>query len=466
MTPSSTDDAAWPRPLLVILTVGLAIRLALWVAFSGASPRIEDEQDYVRLAHSFYERGEYGYRPGVPTSLRPPLYPALVAGVYAVVGSENLHAVRLVQVVLSLVTCVLVYHLGRLTYSPRTGLWAAGMFAFYPSFLGYNNLILTEVLFMFWAVAGVLAVVWALRTGSFGGLAVAGVALALGALTRSILFPFAPFLTLFLLVAWRGSPARRVVAAFAFALPFAGVIAPWAARNMRVQQAFIPVDCMGGRNFMMGNYEHTPWYRSWDAISITGEREWIAVLRNRHPGDWSGKTQGQIDQLAMKEGVRFIRDNPGLTARRDLIKFFDFWGLERELVAGANAGFFGAIPAPVVAALGVVICGAYVFVLFAGVFGAALNPPDRRSHALFLLLIAFTCAVHTVVFAHSRYHLPVMPFVMVYAAAAVTGSGVWAARRRPGFWLAASFCVLVIAGWTWNALAGDLEKLRAIGLVS
>src|SRR5262249_37300511 len=151
-------------------------------------------------------------------------------------------------------------------YSTRTGLWAAGAFAFYPSFLGYNNLILTEVLFTFWTVAGVLALVWALRSGSFWGLAVAGGCLALRAPTRSILFPFAPILCLFLLAAWRGSVVRRVLAVLAFALPFAGVIAPWAIRNTRIHQTFIPIDCMGGRNFMMGNYEHTPLYRSWDAI--------------------------------------------------------------------------------------------------------------------------------------------------------------------------------------------------------
>jgi 4-amino-4-deoxy-L-arabinose transferase-like glycosyltransferase len=432
--------------------------VALWTAFAGVVPHIEDEKDYVRLAHSLYERGEYAYHPGVPTSLRPPLYPALMGTVYRVVGGEDFQAVRLVQALLSLVTCGLVFHLGRLTYSHRTGLWAAGAFAFYPSFLGYNNLLLTEVLFTFLTVGGVLCLVWSLRRRYFAALAVAGVTLALGALTRSILLPFAPIASLFLLAAWSGSLSRRVLAALVFALPFAAVIAPWAVRNTRVQQAFTPIDCMGGRNFMMGNYEHTPLYRSWDAISITGDREWIAVLQERHKDDGIGQTQGQIDKLAMKEAVRFVRENPGLTVHRDAVKFFDFWGLERELVAGADAGYFGPIPAVGVAGLCAFICGGYALVLFAGVFGAAIRPPDHRVHALFLLLIAFTCAVHTVVFAHSRYHLPIMPLVMVYASAAVTAPTT-RPTRRAAFWLAAGFCALVIVGWVWNAWAGDLEKL-------
>jgi hypothetical protein len=103
-----------------------------------------------------------------------------------------------------------------------------------------------------------------------------------------------------------------------------------------------------------------------------------------------------------------------------------------------------------------------VGVLFAGAFGAALVPStDRRLRLLLLLVIAFVCCVHTAVFAHSRYHLPVMPLVMVFAGA-VPGAGIWAHRRRPAFWLAAAFCGLVAAGWAWNAAAGDGGKLLAV----
>ncbi len=78
--------------------------------------------------------GEYGYRTRcIKFAAAATLPAALMAAVYTVVGSESLQAVRLVQIVLSLMTCVLVYYLGRLDLlEPRTGLWAAGVFAFYP----------------------------------------------------------------------------------------------------------------------------------------------------------------------------------------------------------------------------------------------------------------------------------------------------------------------------------------------
>jgi 4-amino-4-deoxy-L-arabinose transferase-like glycosyltransferase len=421
-----------------------------------------DEQDYVHLARHLVQHGEYAYEVNVPTSLRPPLYPALVAAVFAIAGVDNFQAVRLVQIVLGLATVVAVFRLGREVYSERVGLWAAGLACFYPSFVGTGNLLLTETLFIFLLTAGIGLVARALKRGEYLSLAAAGVVLGLGALTRSVLYPFAPVLGLFLFAAWGGSFLRRAAVVLAFVIPFVVVLAPWAIRNTAVHRTFIPIDCMGGRNFMMGNYEHTPLYRAWDAISIEGDRSWDAVLRAKHPelAMPGTVTQGQLDQIALKEGVRFVRENPGLTARRDVVKFFDFWGLERELVAGADRGYFGAIPRIGVLLLGLVVCGAYVLVLFTGAFGAAVVPPaDRRLHVLLLLVAGFICAIHTAVFAHSRYHLPVMPFMMIYAAAAVTGPGVWSARGRPAFWLAVAFCLIVLAGWAWNAAAGDLGKL-------
>jgi 4-amino-4-deoxy-L-arabinose transferase-like glycosyltransferase len=452
----------WPRALLLILSAGAALRLAAWLWFAPLPPHIDDEMAHVALATNIVHLGEYTFGPGRErTSLRPPLYPALVAATFAVFGDDSFQAVRMVQIVLSLLTCVVLYRMGRNLLSERAGLWCAGMFCFYPTAIGYCNLMLTETLFTLLLVAGIHVLSIGLTTSKLRPLAFAGLLLGLGALTRSILFPFAPVLAGFLLFAWRGGPARRLVAVGVFLATFAAVVAPWAIRNTMLQRTLTFVDCMGGRNFMMGNYEYTPLYRSWDAIAIVGDREWIHLVTERHP-EYRGATQGQLDKAAFKEATRFVLENPGLTAMRDSIKFFDFWGLERELIAGMSRGYFGEVPTVVTFALGGAICGIYVAILFAGIFGAVRRSQlDVRVHVLIVLVIGFVCAVHTVVFAHSRYHVPIMPFMMLFAASVVVD------RRRADwsrlrFALATALCMLVVAGWGWNALAGDASKLRQI----
>src|SRR5690606_29646785 len=182
----------------------------------------------------------------------------------------------------------------------------------------------------------------------------------------------------------------------------AAVLAPWTIRNSRLQETFITVDVMGGRNLMMGNYEHTPMLRAWDAISICGDRSWHHVLRSTTP-EAKGTTQGQLDKLAMKVGLKYMAEHPVQTAQRSLVKFINFWQLEREIIAGAKAGNFGAVSIPALLAMAALVVGGYVFVVMTGLFGIICAPPrDWRMHVLLLMTMGFVCGIHTLTFGHSR----------------------------------------------------------------
>src|SRR5262245_26684557 len=86
-------QSAIRNPLVLILVTGALLRLGLWAWFANEPIHIWDEKDYNPLAINLVEHGEFAFTPGTPTSLRPPLYPALVAGVYRLFGLENFAAV-------------------------------------------------------------------------------------------------------------------------------------------------------------------------------------------------------------------------------------------------------------------------------------------------------------------------------------------------------------------------------------
>ncbi len=447
--------------LLLILALAAGLRVTLWTCFQGQPLHIQDEQEYNRLACNLAEYGEYGFERGKPDSLRPPLYPAVVAGVYRLFGPENHQAVRLLQALLSLANVVLLYRLGSMLLPRPGGLWLAGLCAFYPSLLGYNNLLLSETLFTLLLSAFCTVFVGALQRASLPAVAGSAALLALAALTRSVVWLLPPVLAGFLLLAYRGGWRRRAWAALAFVVVFAAILAPWAIRNTRLQKTFIVVDVMGGRNFMMGNYRHTPLYRSWATIDLCQkEMSWIHEVRQTYPPQ-ERQTQGQIDKLALRQGLRFVADNPGLTLQRALVKFFDFWGLERELIAAADHDFFGHLPRPVLAVLALLVCGSYVLALFTALFGMILAPPaDRRAHWFLILVLAYVCALHTLSFGHSRYHIPLIPLVLVYSAAAAVG------RRKIGwqkegwrFGLACGLCAVFVGGWLCQIVAVDSDNL-------
>jgi 4-amino-4-deoxy-L-arabinose transferase-like glycosyltransferase len=439
------------HPLVWIILIGAIVRVALWIAWANWTPLINDDaRDYQNLAIRLATVGDYATSNGKPLSMRPPLYPAMLAGVYRAFGVENNDAATAIQAGIGLVTVLMVYRLAVITYDRQIAVWAAGFICFYPSLLGYANLLLSETLFTFFVVAFSWMVCEAIHRQSLATLAAAGVVLGLAALTRSILLLFTPFLAALVLLSWRGSWSRRFVAT---ALPlalFAAVIAPWAVRNTRLQQTLTLIDVMGGRNAMMGNYEFTPLERSWATISsVTGEKSWDSVLFREHGDVYLRATQGQRDKLALKHALHYMADHPGLTAQRSLVKFFNFWQLERLLVAAVQHGIFGDIPLAATLSLAAVICGAYAIVLFASVFGVCCAPPaDKWMHWFLIVSVLFPCVVHTLIFAHERYHLPTMPLLCIYAAAAIVRRrDVWSRRHSAGFIVATSFCVVLGLGW-------------------
>ncbi|MBI4524924.1 MAG: glycosyltransferase family 39 protein [Deltaproteobacteria bacterium] len=445
--------------LLAILVAGAVLRVALWRWFDGLPIRIWDEKEYNLLATNLVERGEYVYLPGRATSLRPPLYPAVVAGLYWLFGVENFPAIRFFQMGLSLLNVILLYRLGSEVFSCQTGLWLAGLFCFYPSMLGFNNLLLTEVLFTFLLCAACYTVVLFFNRESIRYLFLAGGLLGLASLTRSVLWLFPLILSGFLLLAPRAGIYRRLVGTILLVLAFSLTVAPWSIRNTRLEKTFITIDTMGGRNFMMGNYEYTPLYRAWDAISLEGNQAWHRVLASADSA-FPGMTQGQKDKRALQYGMRFVLDHPWVTLKRDLVKFIQFWGLERELIAGAGRGYFGKLPAPAMVLLTCIIFGSYTIAIISGVVGIVMAPPsDKRIHGFFLLVIAFVWAAHTLVFAHPRYHLPVIPLVLGYSANALTHAReIWRRRDRWSFWLAIGWSCLFVLAWVWEIAVVDFDR--------
>lgn len=456
VAPPSTAEpnARWlPPSLLAVLVIGLALRVLVAAWLHGEPLYVWDERDYDMLAVNLVRHAEFAFESGQPVAIRPPLYPVLVAIVYHLTGEHNFTAVRLLNAALGAFTVYIVFLLGRRIYEEKTAIAAAAICALYPSLVATSGLVLTETTFTLLLCLSCLAMARYLATGSWRWVVACGGLFALGALTRSVLWLFPAPLFIFLMIASPEPSLRRRFFHAAIAIAaFAAVLAPWAIRNTRLQKTFTAVDVMGGRNFMMGNYEYTPSDRPWAAISIGGDRAWYKLVRERFPNDAKDLTQGQLDKLAMKYAIQYIAAHPLQTVHRDVAKFFHFWQLEREIVAGLHNGFWGGVSRPALLLIATVILASYVVVLVAGLFGAIVVPPGTwQIHWFLLLLIVFVCGIHTLAFGHSRYHLPLMPLVAIYAAAAIgQGRAIFFYGRRSALWLAGSLAAILALSWCYE----------------
>ena len=98
-------------------------------------------------------------------------------------------------------------------------------------------------------------------------------------------------------------------------------------------------------------------------------------------------------------------------------------------------------------ALTALIAGYYVVLALAAGVGLFLRPPqDRLRLALLLSVVAVLFAVHTFSVGHSRYHIPLMPLLAVFAARLWVARGQPVVARRLVAALAAA--AVLIASWT------------------
>ena len=447
--------------LLIVLVLGLFVRLIFLYTTKDVRLMIVDEQHYHVLALNLLHGHGLAWGPGTPTSLRPPLYPAFVAFVWWITDTESVSAVRMAQLLLSLLNTFALYQLGALLFDRRTALLAAAGFCFYPSLLAFNFLMLTEVLFTFLLTLVVLGYVILLRTGNGWAACGTGVGLGLAVLTRSVLWLFPVIFFPFVFFTMPGNRRKRLLAALLLFLGYFLVVIPWAVRNTKLQGVLTAVDTMGGLTLRMGNYDHTDLARPWDPSSIEGEKSIFQELHHDYP-DSRFWTEGQKEKWALKKALAYMVDHPQLTLKRAVVKFARFWGLERVVIAGWQQELYQP-PRWFVLAGTLIIAFSCLSVMLLACLGIFLAPPaDRRVHVFLLLLMGFIVGIHTVTFGHERYHLPLMPFLLLYAAAVIERRS-WIqlcnVRQAAAPILA---CISLFVIWGWEVLIVEVDRIRVL----
>ena len=148
---------------IAILVTLLALSFRFWLAFNLPPDDDDDGRFYSRIARNLLDHRGYSgeeEEPFVPTYVRVPGYPLVLAGIYAAMGSDSQLAVRVVQVVVDTLTCWLIALLA-LAWAPREWglakrrramLIALALAASCPFSAVYVTTILTEA----WATALVI----------------------------------------------------------------------------------------------------------------------------------------------------------------------------------------------------------------------------------------------------------------------------------------------------------------------
>jgi len=449
--------------LSLILFLGLLIRFIFLYLLKDAQ-LVGDMQDYYRIAVEL-KNGQ-----GFNSTIRAPLYPYIVSFLFILFDSSNLILVKIFQSVISLVNVILVYLLGQEIFDRRTGILAAALFCFYPTLLFYNNFILTEVLFITLFTSFLLSftaylnlskipphlIPLPLPEGEDRGrgvriilLALSGFLLGLTTLCRSVTLQLPLIIVPFIFLVDRFERiSRKTLLTFVFLASFILVLTPWTIRNYKVHHVFIPVDLIGKINVMLGNYEYTPLNRAWDAhITQTGERAWTYPLRKE--GRYDKMTEAERADWSFHEGVRFMIQHPALTLKRSFVKFCNFWELERGPSSMAVKGFLGNANIAILEIFAALGCIFQSLILLGTIFFFVYFFKDNIvTNVLFSLIVVYFTLMHSMIYGHPRYQLPLTPILFVCCANTFLRiREIGRQKRWIQFLVAASVCAFFTFVW-------------------
>lgn len=389
------------RVAVALVLAALAIR----VAFVLATPDyrlVYDARDYDRHGVSLASGHGFAQAYGRPTAFRPPAYPLLVGGVYALVGTadraQRVEAARLVNAVVGTGIVALIGLIAFQLWGRREARVALAVGAVYVPLILVGQAVMSEPLFVL-CMLGAIACLLHSRTWPWA--AAAGVLLGLAILGR------ANAVILLLPLAFAARRSWLVLGAVALV-----TVAPWTVRNYERFHAFVPVSTQLG-SALAGTYN------SEARADRENPASWRSLKRVDDYRPIFNRVRSTPEPILERElrsaSLRFIREHPAY------VLTVAYWTTRRMLdLAGLEWSIHTA--ATISATRGWAIAGVVCFWICAAL--AVVGAFSRRARAappwLWAIPLLMYLSVVFLVVETPRYRAAIDPFIVLLAALALT----------------------------------------------
>lgn len=375
---------------------------------------------------SLHHRLEYDPRIPEMPFFRPPGYPYFLAGIYRLLGPGYL-APRVVQHGLGLGNILLLYLLARRWIGRGTALAAAAMMAVYWIPIYFEGeflepvLLIALMLLMFLVLGSMLAPPG--RGKAFG----AGLLLAVSALVRPNVLPFALFVVVWLV--WVSGWSRKGWGwAIWFGAGCAAGVLPVAVRNGVVGHDWVLISSNAGINLYIGNnpVANGGFVDIGDGSGggFGTSDVYPAILGQLEKQAGRPMKSSEASGYFAKQAGRFIRENPGRFLGLLGVKTLLFWG---NYEAGHNKSLhyekefspvLSRLPLDFSAVLALALLGWACPWVGGRVRAIPDSGRDRDRRAMMALLggyALFQYASFLPFFVTGQYRAPVLPVVFVFA---------------------------------------------------
>ncbi|MFA5956112.1 ArnT family glycosyltransferase [Hyphomicrobium sp.] len=383
----------------IIAGVALVAALAMIFGVFRAQSLVANTGDpyhYGEIARGFVENGFTKL-----TRRAASLYPEAIALVYRFGGSDLV--VVLLQSLLHVGTCLLVFSLGRHLYNARTGFLAGLFCALHPMLLRYVADLQMETLLTFLCVLTVwLTVRFHERPTIVNGILL-GVVGMCATLTKGVMLPVVvAFGIVSAVLAIKRHSMRGFIAVAAMFVTMAVVLAPWTYRNYQVTGGRFVLLTPGAsdsflRGYIFTRYEFATLQKPPYTDAENESNEWFRKIARDAGTEW--EADEVVDEANnARVAKQLIVTQPLDTVRKIVVGLFTFW---YEMTSLKNS----LVPASLA-----IICWALAFI---GLKRA--HEEGRPSWLLWLPIVVMNVFV-AILIPLGRYSVPILPLLMILAA--------------------------------------------------
>ncbi len=322
-----------------------------------------------------------------PTAHWSYLYTLYLAAVYALGGHHPLVA-RLLQVLLSGLSCWLTYRLGQRLFDEEVGLAAAALSAVCAYFVFFSAALMTQTFYIMALLSALTLAIDLVQCTNRRAWMLLGLTLGLGVLLRQTLLLFMPILIAW--IAWMRRP-RWTDVTITVAI-VAALVLPWTIRNYRVFGDFLLLNSNGGFWFYSSNHPYQ---------GTHFDPNYVAPL----PEHLRDLAEPALDRGLYWEAASFI-----IT---DLQRFV-------LLTLSRVPHYFWLTPSPQSSTLANAgRLSSFTLYLPFMLYGLWLSRRHWRACLPLYLYVAFDATLHLASWAAPRYRLPSDAVMMVFVGLAV-----------------------------------------------
>lgn len=379
-----------------VLIVAILLRL-IWAYFVPVVP-VSDSFLYDVFAQSIANGNGYAFPNGDITVYWPVGTSAIYALLYKIFG-VSYSAIVVFNTVIGMAIVWLTYAIAKRYVQKSIALIAALLVAVWPILIEFTTILASELIFIFFVLSAIY--VWGskqlspiLRAVVWGALVCAATYVRPTALPIIVLLPVLDYLTN---KNWRDSVQAFCIASITAALLFS----PWVYRNHQVFGQFVLVSANGGANLWMGNNPNSNGGYT-DLTDLPFENE---VAR---------------DQYFKKEAIHYILHNPVSYAKLALKRAFITYKAETIGIVW-NGHLEKRFSKPILMLMKLISSIFWWFILLFACMGIYQLLKSRQLAFFNVLFVvaAFFFVFPILTVAQDRYHLPMNPFLAIFAAYAL-----------------------------------------------